>query len=595
MRKNKQKKHFRFFKSFTFIDVLVGTSLTLIVFLGIFGGLFLALKTVKLSQNKITATSIANEWLEKIRNLPYSAVGTKGASLPFAKGVLDQSTTTQFNNITYNIETKVKYISDPADGLGEDDNCDLDYKRVQVKVSFSGKTKGEVVFVTDVAPKDLFEEISSCESQPGGILSVSVFDAFGQMVSFPTINIYDIQKGILVDSVSPSSGRYDFPLATSTYKIEVLKQGYSFSRTYGTEEVAIPENACYARGHQKVLKGQITSVSFCIDQTSNFSVNTFSPWGRDYWRDSFEDESKISTSSQIVVQDGEVMLSTTTSGHTPSGFLISQSITPSHLISWDEASFSDSKSSTTDIKYQFLFASGTDWILIPDSDLPGNSQGFESPSVDLSSLSTTTYSSLKLKAILSTNSTSSTPFLYAWEISWRSSQPTPIPNVEFHLRGEKLIGYDEKENPIYKYSQTHTTDSEGHIDILGLEWDSYYFSIPTSTGLDLVDISPSPQPIDLPPDNFTQQVDLYLDSENSLLVVVEDEETLEPVFGASTTLSSQDYEKVQKTNQNGEAFFIPLSSTIYDLFVSAPGYLSTSTSIFVSGDETKIVKIKRIE
>ncbi len=63
-------------KSFTFIDVLVGTSLVLIVFLGIFGVYQLGLKMVNQSKIRIIATALANQKIEQIHNLPYKKVGT---------------------------------------------------------------------------------------------------------------------------------------------------------------------------------------------------------------------------------------------------------------------------------------------------------------------------------------------------------------------------------------------------------------------------------------------------------------------------------------------------------------------------------------
>ena len=55
-------------KGFTLIEVLVGSFLMLIVFLGIVGAYRLGIKLVSLSKNKVTATAIAGGQIEKIRN-----------------------------------------------------------------------------------------------------------------------------------------------------------------------------------------------------------------------------------------------------------------------------------------------------------------------------------------------------------------------------------------------------------------------------------------------------------------------------------------------------------------------------------------------
>ena len=444
----------KFQKSFTLVEVLVGTFLVLIVFLGIFGAYQLGLKVIGLSEGKITATAIASGQIEKIRNLPYQSAGTKDAELPFAQGILDSVTSTILNNIEYQIETKIKFIVDEADGTGEEDSCNWDYKRAEVNVSWPGRFSGKVKLVTDLSPKDKVEEVQTCEIQPGGILSVSVFDAQGIMVISPLIEVFDTANGDLVDSNTPSDGQYDFPLTPSTYKIVVSKSGYSTERTYGTQEVAIPE-----KPHPIVILGQIIPISFSIDRLSSMSVQARGTKGAGY------------------------------------------------------------------------------------------------------------------------------PVIH---------------NVTFKLRGEKLIGKDAQENPVYKYSQNQTTNGPGSINIPNLEWDSYYFSVLTA-GLDLVDIEFPPgtstlQPIGLPP-NTSQEVRLILKAENSLLITVQNEETLEPIFSATATLSNSDlgYEKTQYTDEKGETYFIPLEEADYNLEIEAPGYSPISTTVFVSGDITKTITLEQVE
>ncbi len=583
-------------KSFTLIEVLIGTTLVLIIFLGIFGAYQLGLKVVGLSKNKITATAIASGEIEKIRNLPYEDVGTKGATLPYAQGRLDLATTTIRNNIEYKIEAQVKYIIDEADGTGAQDSCDWDYKRAEIKVSWLGRFGGEVKFVTDIAPKNKVEEISTCTAQPGGILSVFVFDAYGQMVSSPLIEIFNPSTGKKIDFYQPTSGKHDFPLATSTYKIVVSKDGYSSEQTFGSGDVyngkiiITPEIP-----HPIVLDGQLTEISFSIERVSSFSIDSLSLWGTGSFSDSFSDESKISEKSNVVVAGGKVELATTSEGYLSSGYLFSIAISPSNLIRWDKFFFTDQEPENTDLTYQIYFASGTDWILIPNSDLPGNSTGFDNSPVDFSNLATSTYSQLKLRGNFSTNSTNSSPTLYDWQVSWITSESTPIPNASFNLRGAKIVGKDSGDNPIYKYSITTSTDSNGHLNLQNLEWDAYIFST-ADPNLDLVTTDPSPQPIDLLPDT-TLSIKLYLEAEKSLLLTIQNIETLEPIFAATARLynTGLGYDHTQYTNEKGQTYFIPLTTATYNLEVQAPGYSGTSTTVSVTEDVTKIIKLEQIE
>jgi hypothetical protein len=575
--------YFQLPSSFTLIEVIVAIALTAIVFLGIFGAYQLGLKVVGLSERKITATQIAQGEIEKIRNMPYLDVGTIGAQPPYASGTLEASTSTILNGVEYKIERKVMLISDPSDG---DEECLVDYKRVEIKVSFSGILKGEVILTTDVMPKTKSEELAICQQQPIGVLSVQVLNAVGEFVPSPTIEVYDFQ-GNLKGTFTPSEGKYDIPLSPGTYKVIVSKPGYSTEKTYSIEEIAIPE-----KPNPTVFENQITQISFAIDKVSTLNVKTLSTFSEEFFSDSFSDESKISQKENVIVGGGQVSLATGSEGYLPSGYLFSVEISPTNLIKWERFSFTDEEPADTDLKYQIYFASGTEWVLIPDSDLPGNSIGFDNSPVNLSSLSTTTYSSLKLRANFSTNSTSSTPILYDWQVSWQSSNPTPIPNVSFNLRGEKIIGRDTNENPVYKYSTTTKTDSQGQIQISNLEWDTYHFSDfqKDSQSLELATSSPS-LPVSLPPDT-TLDVNLYLESQNSLLVSVFDSETLNPILSATTTLSKTGFQETQLTNLNGQVIFIPLEQANYTLSIEAAGYYSTSTTVFVSGKTTKVVKLE---
>jgi hypothetical protein len=377
----------------------------------------------------------------------------------------------------------------------------------------------------------------------------------------------------------------------------VSKSGYSTDQSHGVGEVyngqtiTTPE-----KSHPIVIEGRVTETSFSIDKTSSFSVNTLSPRGTSYFSDTFSNSDKIFQLFNVSFQEGEVRLATSTGGYLSQGFLTSVDISPLDITQWSNFTFTDLEPSGSDLKYQIYYASGTDWYLIPDTDLSENSIGFDASPVDLSGLDITEYSSLRLKANFFSNSTNTTPVLKNWEISWMNSAATPISSVVFKLEGEKPVGKDSAENPIYKYSVNHSSDSGGHINLSDIEWDKYTFSVDSETGLDLIDINPSPQPINLGPD-ATQEVDLYLDAENSLLITIQNFETLEPVFGATVRLYNVglDYDVSQYTNANGQTYFIPLEPATYILEVSSPSYANFTGQALISGDNIKTIKLEQIE
>jgi hypothetical protein len=176
-----------------------------------------------------------------------------------------------------------------------------------------------------------------------------------------------------------------------------------------------------------------------------------------------------------------------------------------------------------------------------------------------------------------------------------------IHNVTFNLRGEKLIGYDVNGNPVYKYSQNHTTNGAGQVDIANLEWDSYYFSIINPTTLSLTEIESPPgatttQPIALAP-NTNLTVRLILSAENSLLVTVQDSATLNPVFSAQVRLynTTLGYDATQYTDTAGQTYFIPLEAAVYNLEVTASGYTAVSDQVSVSGETSKTIQLQQVE
>ena len=568
---------------FTLIDVIVGVSLMVIVFSGIFGAYQLAVKVVGQSKNKIAATAVANQQLERIRNLSYESLGIEGG---FPEGTIEPIATTSLNSVVYTIETRVDFVIDSIDGMAlPEDDCPNDYKKAEVKISWAGRFPGQVQLSTDISPKNLVQECAAA----GGVLVVSAFDAQGLMVSSPLVEVKDPISGSTLKTATPESGRHYFSLATSTYKVIVSRNGYSQERTYGIDEITTPE-----KPHPQILEDQITEISFSIDRLGSMAIDTMSPWGQGFFADSFLNMDKISESVSTAVNGGEAKLSTTTEGYLGSGHLSSIPISPINLLDWNELTFDDSEPPDSDLRYQIFYASGTDWLLIPEDDFSGNSAGFNTSPVSLLNLDTENYSQLKVKANFSTNSTSSTPVLYGWQISWITSLAAPIPQAVFNLRGSKTIGLDVQEEMVYKYSQDYTSNSHGHIDLTDLEWDSYVFSVDPAAGLVLTGTDPSPQPISLSP-NTALPVKLYLDSENSLLATLQNLENLEPIFSASTTLFKVGYSQTQYTNENGQTYFIPLNQASYTLNVSAAGYLATSTQFFVSGDTVKTIKLRQVE
>lgn len=566
-------------KGFTLIEILIGVFLFALFFLGIFGVIQLGTRVASEGKNKVVATAILNGEMEKIRNLSYELVGIDGG---FPSGVLTSVQQKTINNRKYTIEIMVDYIVDSKDGIAEpEDDCPNDYKKVQVKVSWLEPLSGSVIMTVDIVPSNLAQECG----ETGGVLYISVFNDHGEMINYPDIEVRNSETDEIVKSVTPASGQHYFSLPMGIYKIVVLKEGYSGERTYSTTEIAIPE-----KPNVQILENKVTEVSFSIDKISVISLATLSPWVINDFIDSFGDYSTIEDYSNILVDNGKVALEKDGEAYFSSGYIISAPIEPDSLIKWVEFSWDDNKPSGTFIKYQVLYDNSGEWILVPDSDLSGNSVGIENNPIDLSGLDIELYPKIKLKAIFSTNDSQNTPILNNWSATWRSTGGFPIPNILFNIRGEKIIGKDLEENPVYKYSKNYNSGPSGSIEITGLEWDNYSFSV-ESAGINLESIEPGPQPVPLDPDSILP-VSLYLESQDSFFVLVRDIETENPVFSASARVYNEEYDITKYTDINGQVYFVPLAPGTYTIETQAQGYLPDSRSIFISGEKSQTIYLQ---
>ena len=135
-----------------------------------------------------------------------------------------------------------------------------------------------------------------------------------------------------------------------------------------------------------------------------------------------EDE-QFDTDILVGVETGsdEISLITGSStGTTTSGTI---SFTDGELgTAWDSLDFTDDETSG-DLKYKIEYLNDSnEWTLIPDSDLAGNSSGFDT-SVSLLGLDVDTYSEIRVLALFTDSSGS--PALEDWTINWGYRVDTP--------------------------------------------------------------------------------------------------------------------------------------------------------------------------
>ncbi len=132
-----------------------------------------------------------------------------------------------------------------------------------------------------------------------------------------------------------------------------------------------------------------------------------------------------------------------------------------------------------------------------------------------------------------------------FKISTLTKTCSPVSNISFDLKGEKLIGRDPD---VFKYDQNLNTGGSGKISFADFEFDTYSLTL-NSILYDLAGTKPL-TPLIIPPGS-DQDFDFILTphQNNTLLVLVKDNGTGLVLSNAEATLSKTNYEKTLLTGK----------------------------------------------
>lgn len=258
-------------KGLTLIESLVGVAIFMMIAISVYEGYARVLALVGSSRLKVTATALANEQFEIMRNLPYQDVGLL-SGIP--SGKIDPEQDITRDGYQFTVKTTVRNIDDPFDGtLGgvPNDLAPADYKLAEVEIScLSCKNFDPLVFSTHVAPKNI-EGASD-----NGALFIRVFDANGDPVSGADVHVENNQEipAISIDDTTNNEGMLqivDAPPGVEAYEISVSKPGYSQEQTYTS---GAPGNPNPVKPHSTIAVQQVTQISFAIDKVSTLNVES---------------------------------------------------------------------------------------------------------------------------------------------------------------------------------------------------------------------------------------------------------------------------------------------------------------------------------
>ncbi len=260
----------RAIRGFTLIETLVSIAIFVILVMVVSQTSFTIVRQARAYRENTTVSGLADQYIEIARNLPYSQIGTLSGNPHGNLPDQPNATNVTFNLNTYQIYYVVNYIDDPADGtiLAGTDPTPNDYKQLKlyIKNTATGFTS---TFLSNISPKGL-ENLSS-----GGALNIKVFDAVGQPIPNATINITNtsLTPNINLTRTSDANGNWTevgLPDSANSYHLVVTKNGYSTDRTYAISG----QNPNPTKPDGTISNGQVTQISFSIDQLSNLLFNT---------------------------------------------------------------------------------------------------------------------------------------------------------------------------------------------------------------------------------------------------------------------------------------------------------------------------------
>lgn len=571
-------------KGFTFIEVIIVIGLIGLFFVGILSAVKYTIALMRDSGTKTSALSLAMMRLEYIRSLPYEQVGTVGG---VPSGDLLQFSTTTLNGTLFFERLLIQYVDAPEDGEGSFDENGImtDYKEARVEYSWRGENGTSSIFLlSKIAPQGIET------TGGGGTIRVNVFDSTVMPVEGAEVRFFNDTTTSTISTIRYTNENGiaylgGAPVA-SNYRISATKSGYSVDQTYE----ATGTNPNPVTPLVSVLAGSVSTMNFQIDRLARLSLSLFSEPVIKIFDDSFDNETNIGSRSGTENAGGETILTGGPLSYQSTGIVRSVTIAPSPLFGWDMLSFERDLEPQTSVRLRVYEDTGSDYSLIGEDVLPGNSEGFSDTAISLRSLDATRYPRLMIEAMLESSSTNATPRLLSWTISSFETY-SQKPSFPFSFRGTKVIGTSATGTPLYKFAVSTSTDTHGNIAFPNLEWDAYIF-VPEEGFVIKEACDAMPRSIDAGSENHVA-LTVGAQSARSLRVRVIDSGGT-PILGASVTLFRPGFNEIKMTGACGEAYFAnaPVPGSDYSLNVFKNGFSTSSiSSLQIAEDEYQLVTL----
>ena len=165
----------------------------------------------------------------------------------------------------------------------------------------------------------------------------------------------------------------------------------------------------------------------------------------------------------------------------------------------------------------------------------------------------------------------------------RSSNFETLPETTFTIRGQKTIGTDSDDNPVYKYQDIFTTDGAGSITLENMEWDNYTIFIDSAVG-DISGLNPPPSISLLPESVVNTKMAVSSHSGNSVLISFVNPSGTEIASVSARLYDNAGYEATSSAGAQGypdfgQVFFPDLQQKIYSLTATLSGYFDYNGNV----------------
>ncbi len=256
---------------FSILEVVSAIFIFSVVTISIYGSFSAGLKSLAQSKHRISATELANEKMEIIRNMNYDDIGTQGG---IPNGILPQNETVWKSNQKFNVHTYIDYFDDPlaidgTEGGDPDDPVPTDYKRVKVEVTWPGVKAGHGVTLTSkFVPNGAESDVG------GGTFRLNVLDGSGSGIAGAEVDIVNNNTNpqISINTRTDSYGSVlltGMPAGDRNYELSVSKDDYE-----SISSLPPYPNTPYdpTDTHASVIEGQLNTKAIIIDRLADLHI-----------------------------------------------------------------------------------------------------------------------------------------------------------------------------------------------------------------------------------------------------------------------------------------------------------------------------------